>query len=274
MMGKKIFGVAFLFTAAMSFATWASESELSDSDEEEFCIDFTEEKIKNPIPELVKQIGEAELLNVDIKQSFDKVVTDLKDRCDTQLVELGTEFVEHKSDWNSKLDLLKRCVDLFGRVSANYGTVKDEMTTVYDELVAITNNGFFSKIQAALMYTNYKDKCLPILEETVHCIWQARELLEWMIATKEAEVEVGLLPQLCYFATGGAYVLAILTASDEISFSENAKKASNYFWSVTDGYGYYDHARAVNDEQHRAKIEELIEDEETQKIMMKPFNLT
>jgi hypothetical protein len=273
-MVKKFLGMVLFTAATLSFTASASEesdSEVFGSDDEgvEAASMMVEEKVDNPIPALVTRVsGEGGLLNLDLGASFQAIILSLKDKCNVQLDKFGPDFSEHKVDWENKLALLENCATALGNAKTNYANASEQVAELHEELVLVTNNGFFSKIKYAIADTEH-EACSPLLDETMQCFWQARELLEWIIATNELTVSVSALPELCSYVASGANVISkvVSTASD------SAQKTSMFFWEVTDGYGCYDHGRAVNDTKHRQKVEKVLGDFKQKGSMLKPFDV-
>jgi hypothetical protein len=267
-LGKALFTVAILSFTAL--ASEESEPKVFGSDEEDVDMfsPTVEARVDNPIPELVANVGgEVKLLELDLGASFRTVVSDLRNRCSAQLGGFGVDFSEHKSDWESKLTLLEDCVIALSDAKTGYATASEQVARLREELVRITNNGFFSKIKFAITDTTFEETGVPLLNETMQCLWQARELLEWIIATNEPVVSVSILPEFCDYVARGANVVSRIVPTS----SDAAQDASMFFWKITNGYGCYDCGMVVSDSLHRQKVEEVLGDFAQKGSMLKPF---
>lgn len=270
----KLFVRGLVLATVFNFTTFASDetaSPVSELDEMEFAESslMVEEKVSNPISALVTNTSGKSLFELDISGSFNHIILDLKDRCNTQLSTFDTTLSTHKLDWENKLKLLEDCVTIIGEANTDYSSARTRVIELHDELVLITNNGFFSKIKSGISDTKHQEICLPLLNETIQCLWQARELLEWTIATRESTITTSSLPELCDYVARGSSVVAKIVPSAALT----AKNISTYFWEVADGYGYYDHARPINDFEHRQKVEKTLGIFEQKAVMLKPFDV-
>jgi hypothetical protein len=288
----KVFGQVFLFVVILSFATFASDRDGSEyessgkefdftlsSDEGEYELDDEElelslvpeeVKIENPIPALVIKVSEGTtLLELDLGKLFYSVVSGLKDRCIAPLSEFGSDLQECKSNWEDKLNLLGNCAIAIKDAEGDYANTRERIMKLHDDLVLVTNNGFFSKIKLAITDTK-QEVCSSILDETIQCLWQARELLEWMMATRESTVGVSTIPEFCDFVARGANVISKVASP---TATTTARNICTYFWKITDWYGYYDHAKVVKDPAYRKKVGDMLCDFEQKEIMLRPFDI-
>lgn len=162
-----------------------------------------ESVVENPIPTILSETipNWQEALKLDtLGSQFGSSVTFLKNTYDSSISKFSKISPKEKSLWDKDLSLLIESISYLSLTPKEYMSRKDSISELCNKLILTTNNGPYNKITLALENKAYKDGykriLTSVLNNTWNLLWQARELLGFIVAINEQKTTLASLLDL------------------------------------------------------------------------------
>lgn len=221
--------------------------------------------VQNPIPLLIKQ----EVTNFlqgdeynNVCESFKKSTSRFIEEC-KQAMNLDGFPEELRETWNKKIELIQ---DTSKKLSH-----KEDITEIHNDLVNVTNNGFFTDSKVAIYGTINTNKLDLIIDNFWQHLWQARELTEYFVILNKDRVNPSDIPEMCEELDKSLTYIKKLDIDNQIK--EKVEKIEDLIINVLSSYQYMEFGKAKSDKKNKSSIERLFaKNNMLKEIMMLPFD--
>jgi hypothetical protein len=187
--------------------------------------------VENPIPLIVRAISPNFLDDINYNalcNTFERRLSEFEKECLNGMKLPG--FPEYlNTEWEKKLKLLRDTAQAL----KSKGSVED----VYNELITVTNDGFYSDSKVAIFGTENSETFDKILDDFWQHLWQSRELISYFHLSSLKEVVPSKIPMICEALDRSVSTIRHLSDSEELKF--DAEKIESVISKTLTAYKYY-----------------------------------